>query len=218
MNSMISKILIVEDEPDIAATLQAYLGRRGFQVSTTASGLEALRLIQVSAPDMMILDFSLKDLNGQEVLQELRRTNQATRVIMITGQMFSPERIEEIRSFGIDGYFHKPIILDDLGRMLMRMTGQISGETAKSCDHSQKSSSGSCSPSASFRHTGCHKLLNLMGIMRNKCENFILSREDGTYACYDEQTLLNMSQEILREAMGTIDESLTIIERLRDDE
>ena len=97
MSKIQPKILIVEDEPDIAGTLQSYLGRRGFQVSTTASGLEALLLIEISKPDVVILDFSLNDLSGQDVLKRLREKDQQTRVIVITGQMLPEEEIARIR-------------------------------------------------------------------------------------------------------------------------
>jgi len=217
VSTMVSKILIVEDEPDTAATWQSYLGRRGFQVSTTASGREALQMSTITAFDVIILDFSLKDLNGQEVLEQLRRMNHAARVVMITGQLFTPEKIKEICSLGVDGYFHKPVALEEMGRMVQGMAGWTSTGAIEQYYQSEDESTGGLS-FFSCQRTGFHKLVNLMGIMRNRCENFILSREDGTYADRNEQMLLNMAENILREVVETVDESLTIVDHLRGDE
>ncbi len=55
------KILVVEDEPDVCNSFQSYFGRRGFLVSTTPSGTEALTIIKSSQPDLVILDLKLAD-------------------------------------------------------------------------------------------------------------------------------------------------------------
>ena len=209
------KILIVEDEPDIAGTLQSYLGRRGFQVSSTASGLEALSLIEISKPDVVILDFSLNDLNGQDVLKRLRCEDKRTQVVVITGQMLPPDEINRIHQLGIAEYFNKPIVLKELGAVIGRLTGhdltvkkQFKWTPGSDLIYTEQPS----------RNKDFHKLVNLLGIMRNKSENFTWSREEGIYRDKSTQELLDMSDSILREIITHVDEALGVVNCLREEQ
>jgi len=215
MSEIHPKILIVEDEPDIASTLQSYLGRRGFQVSTTASGLEALSLIEISKPDVVILDFSLNDLNGQEVLKRLREKDQQTRIVVITGQMLPEEEIQRVRRLGIEEYFNKPIILEKLGEVIGRLTGH---DITIKHDIRRASTSEFIHPEESFPRKDFHKLINLLGIIRNKCENFTLSMDEGIYKDKSEQDLLEMSDDIMRSVTENVDDALDVIDRIRKQE
>ena len=212
MSGLQPKILIVEDEPDIAGTLQSYLGRRGFQVSTTASGLEALSLIEISKPDVVILDLCLHDLNGQEVLKRLRVKDQQTRVVVITGQMFPDDEIDKIRGLGIAEYFNKPVILERLGKTI----GSLTGHDLKVMPHvMQAEGKLFVHPQQPPRRQDIHKLVNLLGIIRNKCENFTLSREDGIYKDKDALEQLRMADDIMRDVISTVDDSLDVIDRVQ---
>lgn len=212
MSELQNKILIVEDEPDIASTLQSYLGRRGFQVSTTASGLEALFLIEISKPDVVILDFSLNDLNGQEVLKKLRETDSQTQVVVITGQMLTDKEIDKIHQLGIAEYFNKPIILEKLGEVIGGLTGH---DLIVKHDFKRAAGRDIIQPEEPSCRRDFHKLVNLFGIIRNKCENFTLSRKEGIYKDKSEKELLEMSDDIMRDVTLTVDDALDVIDRLR---
>ncbi|MEW5896026.1 MAG: response regulator [Candidatus Omnitrophota bacterium] len=206
------KILIVEDEPDISSALQSYLGRRGFYVSTTASGLEALSLIEISKPNVVILDFSLNDLNGREVLKKLRERDKETKVVVITGQMLPDAEVEVICEMGVAEYFHKPVILERLGAVISRLTGH---NLIISPEYAGAGISQVVQPKESLGGKDFHKLVNLLGVIRSKCENFLLNKKDGLYKDESESGLLEMSAQIILDVTSTVDDALDVVQRLR---
>ncbi len=205
------KLLVVDDEPDICTTVQRYFGKRGFIISTTGSGREALSMIKASAPDLVLLDITLNDLNGIDVLKNLREYDKETKVVIITGQMYPPEEVEQIVQLGVSGYEHKPLILEDLERLVNQVTGHKSVgprliETKRAPVKAEKDSSGVIR----------HKLKNFLGIIRNKCENFTLNLRDGIYDDKSQEELVKMSVEIMTDIMETVDKSTEVVEEIRD--
>ncbi len=91
-DSMISKILFVEDTIALANIVRQELKTAGFSVLHTASGKEALRLHDAEKPDLVILDWMLPDIDGLNVLRTIRQ-NAATPVIMVTAKS---EEIDKI--------------------------------------------------------------------------------------------------------------------------
>ena len=118
------KLLIVDDEKDICASAQAYFVKRGLNVSTAGSGLDALFVIPIFKPDVIILDLTLNDLNGVDVLRKLRENDRETKVIVITGNLYPQERIEEISALGVSAYLNKVRFgLAELEEIINRVTG-----------------------------------------------------------------------------------------------
>jgi DNA-binding response OmpR family regulator len=73
MHSQPYQILIVDDEPTILSTVQAYLEREGFVVQTAQDGPAALKAARAFRPDLIVLDIMLPGMDGLEVLRRLRR-------------------------------------------------------------------------------------------------------------------------------------------------
>ena len=104
-----ARVLVVEDEPDIAALVAYQLTREGFRVETAATGTEALSAIQREAPDLLVLDRMLPGLSGDDVLKTLK-TETATStvpVLVLTARREQEERIEGFE-LGADDYLTKP--------------------------------------------------------------------------------------------------------------
>ena len=99
-------MLVVEDERDIRDLLRRYLERAGFTVLTTASGTEALDLLRRQAADLLLLDLGLPDIEGTEILAELRR-NDRTPVVILTARSDVEDRIKGLE-LGADDYVTKP--------------------------------------------------------------------------------------------------------------
>jgi len=99
-------VLVVEDERDIRELLRRYLERAGISVLTTATGAEALRLLAGSPPDLVVLDLGLADVDGTEVLREIRATG-GLPVIVLTARSAVEDRIRGLR-LGADDYVTKP--------------------------------------------------------------------------------------------------------------
>jgi two-component system response regulator AdeR len=99
-------VLVVEDEMQIANTLEAYLRRDNFKTERAADGRRALALFRASRPDVVLLDIMLPELDGLEVLQAIRR-EAATPVIMLTARV---EEVDKLLGLGLgaDDYVTKP--------------------------------------------------------------------------------------------------------------
>ena len=100
------KILVVEDDADSAAILDAYLRRDGFEVGLASDGNRAVELHAQWKPDLVLLDVMLPKLSGIDVLSTIRRTSD-TPVIMVTAIGDEPEKLGALR-YGADDYVVKP--------------------------------------------------------------------------------------------------------------
>ncbi|MGD8753632.1 MAG: response regulator transcription factor [Anaerolineales bacterium] len=101
------KILIVDDDEGIRASLAAFLNRAGFRVSTASEGEEALTMVESDPPDLILLDVLMPRLDGREVLRELRRSRNWTPIILLTQVGEAVERAMALEE-GADDYINKP--------------------------------------------------------------------------------------------------------------
>jgi two-component system phosphate regulon response regulator PhoB len=121
-------VLVVDDEPDITALVAYHLAKAGYQVTTAASGSEAVRMAEEQAPDLVVLDLMLPGLSGYEVLEALRRRSptQDVGVILLTARKEEADRIRGL-SLGADDYLAKPFAPQELvlrvGAVLRRLAG-----------------------------------------------------------------------------------------------
>ncbi len=107
------KLLIADDEQEFAATLLARLELRNFDVTTVASGTEAIAAVEEAMPDVMVLDLKMPDLDGLEVLAQLRKKYSDLKVIILTGHG-SFEAGREGMELGAFDYLMKPVDLNKL--------------------------------------------------------------------------------------------------------
>ena len=103
---MSTRILIVEDETDLAQILADYLTRDGFSASTQADGLLAMKELQRSLPDLLLLDLMLPGMDGLSILRELRKTSSIP-VIVVTAKVEEIDRLIGLE-LGADDYICKP--------------------------------------------------------------------------------------------------------------
>jgi len=125
------KLLLVEDNPAMQATLARSFERRGIRVATCDDGARALARWQASVPDVVVLDLSLPGLDGLEVLSQARAAGLVTPVLVLTARGTVGDRILGLNA-GADDYLSKPFDLDELEariRALARRAG-IAGEPA----------------------------------------------------------------------------------------
>lgn len=99
-------VLVVEDEPLIAETLEAYLRRDGFHTERAGDGRRALDLFRAAAPDLVLLDLMLPEVDGWEVLRAIR-AERPTPVIVITARSDEVDRLVGLE-LGADDYVVKP--------------------------------------------------------------------------------------------------------------
>ncbi|MBX3065743.1 MAG: response regulator transcription factor [Anaerolineae bacterium] len=106
------KILIVEDAPDLASWIERELRAANFEVLLADNGRTALALHTSLTPDLVILDWNLPELDGLEVLKQIRRGS-ATPVLMLTGRSDEIDRVVGLE-VGADDYLVKPFSMREL--------------------------------------------------------------------------------------------------------
>lgn len=122
------KILIVDDEPDIATILRLHLEEAGYLTSWAADGETGLNLLRSNGYDLVLLDVRMSGIDGIEVLQRLRTDHFDTAVIMMTAHG-NENLVVECMKMGAADYVAKPFDIDDL---MLRISRAISNrETAR---------------------------------------------------------------------------------------
>jgi DNA-binding NtrC family response regulator len=99
---MSDKILIVDDEPSNRNILSQELTHKGYSVLAASDGREALRKVESSRPDLIILDYMMPDLSGLEVLKELRKKENDIPVVMITAYGTMERAVEAMKEGAYD--------------------------------------------------------------------------------------------------------------------
>jgi DNA-binding response OmpR family regulator len=102
-----SRILIVEDEPGLAFTLENDLQTEGYEVMVVSDGVEAVRRARAESFDLILLDVMLPNKDGFEVCRELRRGGLRTPIIMLTAKTQEAEKVLGL-DVGADDYVTKP--------------------------------------------------------------------------------------------------------------
>jgi len=103
---MSALVLVVEDEPQIAAVLEAYLKQEGYRVEKAADGKAALSLYRAAKPDLILLDLMLPGVSGMDVLRAVRADG-LTPVILVTARAEETDQVLGLE-FGADDYVVKP--------------------------------------------------------------------------------------------------------------
>src|SRR5262249_16300074 len=106
---MPSRVLIVEDEPDISDLLAFHLGREGYDGCRSRTGAEALQQVRVRAPDLVLLDLMLPGMDGLDVCRRLRQdpSTASLPIVMLTAKGEEVDRVLGLE-LGADDYIVKP--------------------------------------------------------------------------------------------------------------
>lgn len=107
------KILIIDDNADLRLLLKNLLTSHGYSAFVAASGAEGLGMVKTIPPDLIVCDFKLHDMDGREVLQEVRKISPFIPVIIITGYSDMHTAIEVMRLGAID-YIIKPLVPQEI--------------------------------------------------------------------------------------------------------
>jgi two-component system phosphate regulon response regulator PhoB len=104
-----ARVLVVEDERDIAALVAYHLTKEGYRVRTAEGGIEALEAMAAERPDLVLLDLMLPGFSGYEVLSELRRRPELADlpVVVLTARRDEADRVKGLE-LGADDYVTKP--------------------------------------------------------------------------------------------------------------
>ncbi|HEX4406952.1 MAG TPA: response regulator transcription factor [Polyangia bacterium] len=107
------RILIIEDEPDLVRGLRDALEFEGFDIVSSGVGREGVELARERAPDLVLLDLMLPDMNGFAVCEEIRATSPLVPIIMLTARSQESDKIRGLE-VGADDYVTKPFSVGEL--------------------------------------------------------------------------------------------------------
>jgi two-component system, OmpR family, KDP operon response regulator KdpE len=116
----VTRVLVVDDEPQIVRALAINLRARRYDVHTAATGTEALAVAAAHPPDLVILDLGLPDMDGTEVIAGLRGWT-AVPILVLSGRTDSADKVDALDA-GADDYVIKPFGMDEL---LARMRAMV---------------------------------------------------------------------------------------------
>jgi two-component system KDP operon response regulator KdpE len=127
-----ARVLIVDDEPQILRFLKPSLTAAGYEVLTAATGTEALKAAATLSPDVIVLDLGLPDMDGKDVIRELRGWS-TTPIVVLSARDREAEKIAAL-DLGADDYVNKPFGIGELTarlRTALRHTAQKAGEQTR---------------------------------------------------------------------------------------
>ena len=117
-----TRVLVVDDEPQVVWMLQFSLDAEGYETLTARNGLQALELIREKHPHVMLLDIMMPVMDGWSVLEELQQmpADERPRVVMVSARASIRDRAKAAE-LGADAFVPKPFDVDDLLRVLREL-------------------------------------------------------------------------------------------------
>jgi len=115
-----AKILVVDDERPILLLLKEALTQWGYAVTCAGSATEGLELLRSEIFDALITDIRMPDMNGLDLLREVRKHDESIEVVMMTGYPTITSAVQALKEGAYD-YLSKPLILDELRHLMARM-------------------------------------------------------------------------------------------------
>jgi two-component system alkaline phosphatase synthesis response regulator PhoP len=127
----LGRVLVVEDEPDVAELIRFNLTKEGWDVTAAANGTDALRRARESRPDIILLDIMVPQLNGWEICRRLKQDPETAQipVIMVTGRVEEGDKVLGFE-LGADDYVTKPFSPRELIARIRAVMRRGRAETA----------------------------------------------------------------------------------------
>jgi CheY-like chemotaxis protein len=114
-------LVAIDDEVEFTKAIETFFGARGYDVRVALTGPSGLALVDAHNPRVVLVDLKLPGMDGDEILQHIRRTHPATPVIVITAYNDGGATRERLLRAGAFAYFDKPLSsLRDLARTVQR--------------------------------------------------------------------------------------------------
>jgi two-component system chemotaxis response regulator CheY len=122
------KILLVDDSRTIRNIEKNVLAEIGFpDVIEAGDGLEALSRIAAEAPDLILVDWSMPNMDGIQMVRKVRETDKSTPIIMCTTEAEKPRVVEAIKA-GVNNYVVKPFTAETLSEKITQTLGKVSAK------------------------------------------------------------------------------------------
>jgi DNA-binding NtrC family response regulator len=174
-----NKILVVDDEKDICRALEFLLSGEGYSVTTALSGEEAIELLKKTDFDVVLTDLKMDKVDGIAVLEEAKRLNPETAVILMTAYASVESAVDAMKK-GASDYIVKPFINEEIRLTIKRVLEQMrlqSENIALKRELSQRR--GRCKEIV-FNSESMHRIFDLLDNVTPTKSNILLLGESGT--------------------------------------
>ena len=121
----IPKLVAIDDEVEFTKTIDQFFSNRGYEVHVALTGTSGIELVEYHKPDVVLVDLKLPGMDGDEILQRIRRDHPQTKVIVITAYNDGGKTRDRLLSLGAFAHFDKPLSsLRDLAQAIQRALAQ----------------------------------------------------------------------------------------------
>ncbi len=123
-----TRVLIIDDEMNVRKILRVILEDEGYEVEEAASGSEGMEIYRDHHVDLIIADIFMPDMDGLEVIMDLRRSSTDTKIIAISGgsDVLDVDYLPQAKKLGANRIFSKPFNAEDLMEAVRELTKKIS--------------------------------------------------------------------------------------------
>lgn len=172
MSNIVTKILVIEDDPEISEVIGILLKKHHFEVGFADDGEEGLRIAQETSPDVVLLDWMLPNLSGIEICRRMRRMSETNKtcIIMLTSRDAEEDMVRGLDT-GADDYVSKPFspteLIARINAVLRRVKPSSVGETLSFEDINLDCSSHRVSRAESQIHLGPTEFRLLLHLMEH---------------------------------------------------
>ena len=126
------KLVAIDDEVEFTKAIEQFFGARGYEVHVALTGTSGLALVEAHEPPVVLVDLKLPGMDGDELLQRIRRTHPATRVIIITAYNDGGKTRDRLLALGAFAHFDKPLTsLRDLADTVKRALADGGGQPSQ---------------------------------------------------------------------------------------
>lgn len=116
-----TRLVAIDDEAEFTKAIEGFFSARGYEVHVALTGPSGLALVDAHDPPVVLVDLKLPGMDGDELLQRIRRTHPATRVIVITAYNDGGKTRDRLLGLGAFAHFDKPLTsLRDLAETVKR--------------------------------------------------------------------------------------------------
>ena len=107
------KVLVVDDEIDVCDFVKNFFEERNYRVFMALGGSEALRILRKEKPDLILLDIKMKEMDGIQTLERIRKIDKNVKIIMVSA-LEDQDKMEAAKKLGASKYITKPLVLEEL--------------------------------------------------------------------------------------------------------